>query len=161
MKEIPLTQDKVALVDDEDYLSLINHKWNAHKDNGGHLYVYSSTYINKKHGVMKMHRYILGLKKDDGKLTDHMNGNGLDNRKCNLRICTKSENNMNQAKTRGTSKYKGVSWCKNRKKWCAQIKLNQKQYFIGYFLLEIDAAMAYDKKAVELFGSFARLNFPL
>ncbi len=105
-----------------------------------------------------MHRLIVGAKA--GISIDHINGNTLDNRKCNLRIATPSQNSMNQRIKEHSSHYKGVTWHRQHGKWYAQLKHNQHLNFLGLFLNEEDAARAYDAKAKELFGEFARLNFP-
>jgi len=103
-----------------------------------------------------MHNLIMGTK-----LVDHKNGNGLDNQKNNLRNCTNQQNHMNRRpKKNCTSKFKGVCRFKKDLKWTAVIKFNRKQIYIGIFGNEEDAAKAYDKKAKELFGEFAYLNFP-
>ena len=96
----------------------------------------------------------------DGMEVDHINGNGLDNRKANLRLCTRAQNQMNSIKRTGKSSiFKGVSWHKNAWKWRANIKINQKDIHIGYFDTELEAAEAYDIEAIRLFGSFAKTNF--
>jgi hypothetical protein len=102
-----------------------------------------------------MHRLFAGA---PGMDVDHINGNGLDNRRCNLRPATRSQNNMNRAKRRGVSKFKGVS--PKRGKWRAYLKTGKKQHNLGVFESEYDAARAYDVKAKEMFGEFARVNFP-
>jgi len=90
---------------------------------------------------------------------DHINQNKIDNRIINLRSCTKQENSMNRRSNKNTSsKYKGVSWHKNAKKWMAKIKIDSKAKHLGYFQTESDAAKAYDKAALEHFGEFACLN---
>ena len=92
-------------------------------------------------------------------IVDHINGNVLDNRKCNLRLCTRAENARNAKKPKSnTSGYIGVS--KSGKKWQAQISLNGKTHYLGTFEDKIEAARARDRKAIELYGEFARLNFP-
>ncbi len=92
---------------------------------------------------------------------DHINHDGLDNRRGNLRLCTRLQNSRNRLPRRGgSSKYKGVTWNKRRKKFMAEIRVNQKYQYLSYFENEIDAAKAYDKKAKEFFGEFAFLNFP-
>jgi len=162
MKTIPLTQGKFAIVDDDDFNWLNQWKWYAAKDG-------LSWYVCRGRLSIKMHREILGLKKGDGKETDHKNGNGLDNRRCNLRICTRAENVRNMQKDNNcTSKYKGVHWQKGeirkgkqyKGKWASQIVYNYKHIYLGLFNNEIDAAFAYDKAAKELFGEFVYLNFP-
>ena len=108
--------------------------------------------------MVSMHRYILNT--PNGKETDHCNGNGLDNREDNLRICTTAQNQHNQISVRGMSKYKGVSWNKNAKKWDARIKLNNKPIRLGYYISEIEAAHAYDKAALKYYEKYAHTNFP-
>jgi len=91
---------------------------------------------------------------------DHANGNGLDNRRSNLRLCTTSENIQNQRPRKsGTSKYKGVGWFVRDSNWRVRIKVGDKQIHIGYFADEVEAAKAYDKMARQHFGAFARTNF--
>jgi hypothetical protein len=150
--EIPLTQGQVALIDDEDYPYLAKYSWKTHKD---HNIYYARGIINGKRVLM--HRIITQAQR--GIHIDHINGNGLDNRKNNLRVASGAENQRNQHTTRGKSKYKGVCWNKNSSKWQAKISFNNKDIHIGYFKEEEDAANAYDKRAIELFGEFACPNF--
>jgi len=92
---------------------------------------------------------------------DHINGNPLDNRKSNLRICTHAENSNNTGpRKNNTSGYKGVYWAKRNKRWLAQITHNGKQVYIGHYKDKEEAARAYDAKAKEFQGEFAYLNFP-
>jgi hypothetical protein len=122
----------------------------------------SSGYVvcNKNNKVVLLHRYIMNCHKTD--FIDHINHNRSDNRRLNLRLCTRSENQRNMSKftNRSSSKYKGVSWMKNREIWRARIFTNGKEEFLGCFTDEIRAAEAYDKRAKELFKEFANLNFP-
>jgi len=158
MKRIPLTQGKFAIVDDEDFNRINLHKWYAHKT---HLTYYAvrGQKINGKCISIFMHREILGVL--PGFEVDHHNGNGLYNRRKNLRICTRADNQHNQRSRQcvATSKFKGVYWNKQDHKWIAQIRLNGKHKYPGRFDNEIEAAKAYDQKAKELFGEFARTNF--
>lgn len=94
-----------------------------------------------------------------GKEVDHKDGNGLDNQKSNLRLCTHKQNTRNSISIKGTSIYKGVFWCKDRLKWRAGIKNNYKTINLGYYESEVNAAFAYDKAAIKYFGEYARLNF--
>ena len=158
MKRIPLTQGKFALVDDEDYEWLMQWKWTVAKQHNGDFYAVRQP--SRKLGKRKtiyMHRQILNI--SPKMLTDHRNHCGLDNRKLNIRSCTNSQNRQNQILAGGISKFKGVYWNKNAKKWCVNIYQNYKRYQLGYFKAEIKAAKAYDKKAKELFGEFAYTNF--
>ena len=94
-------------------------------------------------------------------MIDHINHNGLDNRRENLRICTNAENNRHRRKPKNnTSGYKGVCWDKSKKKWRARIEKDNKNIHIGYYNILEEAARAYDAKAKELFGKYAQLNFP-
>ncbi len=158
MKKIPLTQGQVALVDDEDYEYLCKSKWCAFYSHGRY-YAVRTVWENKRNKIILMHRQILNPPK--GKEVDHINHNGLDNRKKNIRIATRSQNNQNQRKcTRNTtSKYKGVSWDKKTNKWISYIKINCKRTVIGYYHNEIFAAGKYDEWARKCFGSFANTNF--
>ena len=156
MKRIKLTQGKFALVDDEDFEWLNERKWCAAKTTyGGFI---ADSWDGKLKRTIRMHREITNAPK--GLDVDHKNHDTLDNRRENLRVCTRSQNLSNQRKTRGSSKYKGVSWFKRRKKFQAYIKKNSKHIGLGYYANEVQAAKAYDKKAKELFGEFACLNFP-
>jgi hypothetical protein len=152
VRYIPLTKGKFAIVDAEDYEWLSRYKW--HAMGGSNPYA-----CRKKNGrTILMHRMI--LKPPPGMVVDHINGNGLDNRKCNLRICTHAQNMRNRPAVGGTSTFKGVRWDTKSHKWLATICLNYRCICIGYFDDEIEAARAYDRKAAELFGPFAYLNFP-
>jgi hypothetical protein len=155
---IPLTQGKHAIVDAEDYKRINQWKWYALK-NGNNFYAVRNIGKHPHQIMIRMHREVLGLKLNDGKQADHRDGNGLDNRRFNLRLCTHSQNQHNQHSIRGISKYKGVSWIKKDKKWKTKIQFEQKSIAIGRFDSEIEAAKAYDKKAKELFGEFACTNF--
>lgn len=152
MKEIQLTQGQVALVDDEDFESLNQFKWCAHK-HGNTFYAVRSIYANGKQSIY-MHGAIMG-----GKGVDHIDGCGLNNQKSNLRLCTQSQNNMNRNKQGNTSSvYKGVYFSKRDKKWMARIKINRKFIYLGLYNTEVEAAKAYNTKAIELFCEFANLN---
>lgn len=105
-----------------------------------------------------MHRIIMNLF-DRNLFIDHINHNGLDNRKCNLRIVTNRQNHMNSRSFKGTSKYKGIYWHKATTKWCSRIMFMREIIYLGEFNNEEEAAKMYDKKAIELFGNFAKLNF--
>jgi len=158
MKIIPLTQSKSALVDDEDYEWLNQWKWYAKHDNHDCYYAARNSH---KHTI-RMHRLIMGLKAYNKKLVDHINHDGLDNRRSNLRICTTGQNQFNRIPSKNTaSKYKGVVHCTSNANWQAQIGFKGKRIYIGCFKTETKAANAYDKKAKELFGKFAYLNFPM
>jgi hypothetical protein len=152
MKEIELTQEQVAIVDDEDYEYLSQWKWHATKH--GNTY-YAERKPNKKHCIMA--RIIMKCEND--MVVDHINRDGLDNRKENLRICTIAENGRNKTKSKKTTNpYKGIQ--KNHLKWTAIITYNKFTKCLGNFNSPEEAAIAYDKKARELFGEFANLNFP-
>ncbi len=155
MKKIPLTQGKFAIVDDEDYDWLMQWKWCAQKA-GRTFYAVRSFRVAGKKIKVQMHRSILNVRK--GLETDHINHNGLDNRKQNLRTCTRSQNGCNLSPRKGyTSRYKGVSWNKGR--WQASIKYKGKTINFSRHDSEIDAAKAYDVKAKEIQREFACLNF--
>ncbi len=162
MKKIPLSKDKHTIVDDEDYEKLSKYKWHYSGGYAHRFHVFKELPLEQIRVSVSMARIIMGLYNDDKREVDHKNRNRLDNRKSNLRICNRSQNMANKLSLKGSSsKYKGVVWVKRDKIWRAGIGLNYKIYHIGYFDSEIEAAKAYDKKAKELFGEFACLNFPL
>lgn len=147
MKEIPLiTRGKVALVDDEDYETLMQWKWYW---SGG----YAVTWDGRK-----MHRMI--MKPSPDYEVDHRNGNRLDNRRGNLRLASDAEQARNRKKyANKSSSFKGVSWETRDKRWRAYIKIGGKMNYLGHYEFESDAATAYDEAAIRHFGEFARLNF--
>lgn len=149
MKEIKLTQGKVAIVDDEDYERINKHKWCCI---GG----YAGRNINGKHYYL--HWEIIGKPKK-GLEIDHTNKNKLDNRKSNLRICNRSQNNRNVFTNKSNkSGYKGVIWLKQNKKWMAQITFNYKRIYLGLFTNKLDAAKAYNDAARRYHKEFSSLN---
>lgn len=158
MKEIPLINSlRVVLVDDEDYEWASQYRWRANISNRS-LTAYAVrtvTSTDKKRQMQLMHREIM---RPVGSLTvDHINGNGLDNRRANLRIATQSQQQANRQHPIGVSGYRGVE--PQAKKWVAKIRCNNVRIRIGIFATPEEAAKAYDKKAQELFGEFANLNF--
>ena len=155
---IPLTQGLFALVDGKFYKQLNQFKWHAIKCKHTYYAVRATSKRKSKRRIVLMHREILGL--SNNILTDHKNGCGLDNRKINLRPATSLQNRINSKKRHNcSSKFKGIYWEKRRKKWQVQIVFNKKHISLGLFDNEVEAAKAYDRKAKELFGEFARINF--
>lgn len=165
MKKIPLTLGLWAKVDDDDFAFLSQYKWQARRSKNGRTVYASHAYV--KNGKVKntqMSRMIMNPPKD--KLVDHINHDGIDNRRSNLRICTDTENNRNMSKSQRklTSKYKGVLLHKDKshhrnKQWRAQIREGKgKIRYLGYFWTEKEAAIAYNRAAQQLFGEFAFPN---
>lgn len=132
MREIPLTQNKVAIIDDEDYEYINQWKWDAHKS--------GRSWYAERQGSTKMHRIINNTPK--GYDTDHINGDGLDNRRCNLRTVTRRQNTQNRH-TPKSSKYPGVHWIKRDKRWQSRIRVGKDRISLGYFRTEIVAYYAY------------------
>jgi hypothetical protein len=158
-RAIPLTRGKYAIVDPEDYQRLAKYKW--HVEAGTRTF-YAVRHIYIKPGKKKyspMHRYIIDV--SEGIFVDHINQNGLDNRKANLRLATRVQNSWNRQKTNKNtwSKYKGVCFHKRDKKWQAKIGLNGQVKHLGTFNSESNAAKAYDRAAKKYHGQFAVLNF--
>lgn len=155
-REIPLSQGGVAIVDAADYDAVIAFTWRELKRN--HTF-YVTRPVRKTDGgwtAQFLHTFLTGLP-----LVDHRNGNGLDNRRANLREATHAENMRNRGPlSTNTSGFKGVSPDKTRGKWRAQIQVDGKVYRLGCYATAEAAALAYDVAAVELHGEFAWLNFP-
>jgi len=154
MKEIRLTQNKVALVDDEDFDYLNQFKWYALKSRNT-FYAQRTKVINGKECTLKMHRVI--MQTPNNLEVDYIDHNGLNCQKSNMRNCTFAENRRNRCAW-GFSKYLGVTKIK-KNKYIARIRTNGKLIHLGCFDSEKDAAYAYDLMANELFGQFANLNF--
>jgi hypothetical protein len=154
---IKLTKGYFAIVDPEDYQDLIKYSWRAAVQPDGQ--VYAAAYIGggRKNGKqVYMHQMILGF---PGSKVDHRNGNGLNNRRYNLRTATDSQNQMNKRIGRNnTSGFKGVSFQKSARKFKAYIRKEGKLHHLGLFMTAEEAAAAYNRKALELFGEFASLN---
>jgi len=154
---VPLSHGNFSIVDTDDYDHLSKYKWYTSQD-GNHFYAYAYISIGNKKKKIFIHRYIMNAPK--GLVVDHIDGNGLNNRKSNLRICTKAQNVQNcRPRSNCSSKYKGVFWNKANKKWSATIHKGDMRMYLGGFKKEIDAARAYDQTAAEFFGEFAYLNF--
>ena len=149
MKTIPLTQGKVAVVDDCDYDYLMQWKWG-----------YDGRYARRREGsndntrIIRMHQAMV-----DAPLVDHIDGDRLNNTRANLRAATRSQNGYNRGKTKSnTSGYKGVGWHKAAGKWAAFIQYDKIPKHLGLFKCKHEAARAYNNAALELHGEFARLN---
>lgn len=159
-RKIPLTLGKEAIVDEADYAWLSQWKWYAHKKDNT-FYVHRKMCVNGKEISVQMHREILGLKYGDGKLTDHKNRNGLDNRKKNLRVANYQLNAYNcKMRTDNTSGYRGVSWNMRDQRWITQVRVNGTPKYFGSFTDIIKAAQTYDAIAFKYRGADAILNFP-
>lgn len=161
-KEIQLTKGKITIVDADMYDRLMRQKWYAQgPDKQGTWYAVCN-YGPPRYGkggiagiFLSMHRVIMGT--PEGMETDHRNHDGLDNRRCNLRICTKSQNQMNKRPSKGcASAFKGVTWYQG--KWSANIRVKGKMKYLGRYASELKAAQAYNEAATEYFGEFACLN---
>lgn len=153
--EIPLADGRVALVDIDDYAAVSQHRWHANDQP-------TTTYAlahrpGTDTAVIRMHHLVAGT--PDGMDIDHANGDGLDNRRTNLRAGTRSQNMGNARRYRtNTSGYKGVSWRSDRGTWRAYIRVNYTRRYLGEYSDPWDAAQAYNAAAVEAWGEFAQLN---
>jgi hypothetical protein len=159
-RRIALSQGKFAIVDPDDYERLSKFSWYAAKGNTT-FYAIRAKWckITNTRRDIRMHRVIIEV--PDRYYVDHINGNGLDNRKANLRPATPAQNNQNARHTKRNaySKYRGVTWEKSKQRWRAHLSYNKKTLHAGYFKDEIDAAKAYDEAAKKYHGDFAVLNF--
>jgi hypothetical protein len=154
---IPLTQGQNALVDAADFERIAKWNWCALWSTTGRSF-YAARSSREKPRFM--HSMVRGMESDQR--TDHRNGDTLDNRKENLRAATRSQNGANRGKQRNNSSgYKGIAWMRRIKKWQASIHTNHRRIYLGVFDSKEDAARAYDTGAHEIFGEFAKLNFPL
>lgn len=138
------------IIDDEDYDKIKNYRWNANYDN------HKNSFRIKTASGLRLHRIIMNAK--NGEYVDHIDGNILNNRKSNLRICTLAENNRNKSKSnkKMTSKYKGVTFQSG--KYRVRIRYNNKYLSIGMFDTQDKAAIAYNIAALKYYGEFAKLN---
>ena len=146
-------------VDDEDYERLSKYRWGIIWGSTNIPRPYRKIRVNGKRKLIQLHREV--MKAPVGAYLDHINRDSLDNRKCNLRFCTSSQNQMNKGLQRNNkSGYRGVHWLNSQKKWFSGIKFNHKVTYLGLYDDKKEAARAYDKKAKEIFGEFAYINFP-
>lgn len=147
----------VARVDDEDYPLVASRSWClSSSPTSTVLYAVTGRRVAGKSRNIKMHHLITGAVG-----IDHIDGNGLNNQRANLRVATKSQNGANRGAVAGTSsQYKGVVWYKRDSCWQAAIRFENRNRHLGYFADELAAALAYDAAARSLFGEFARPNFP-
>ncbi len=155
-RRVPLTKNRYALVDPEDYERVMTYLWCAYRSKE---VWYAHRDIIKGTAYRNMHRFILGDFSSEE--IDHIDNNGLNNQKKNLRSCTTSQNAMHRGPSkRNKSGYKGVSWCIARQKWIVQIHTGKKNNYVGAYDSKIYAAVIYDEVAQEAYGDFAYLNFP-
>lgn len=164
MIAIPLNGEHVTIIDDID-ADVADFKWYP---SIGKNQVPRYAFRGQSGHIVLMHRVILerivGRSLKSNECTDHINGNGLDNRRSNLRIASTSQNHYNRRKLKilmgkpTTSKYKGVRWENDRKRWRVDIRIDGKKKFLGRFTSEIEAALAYNRAASSAFGEYARLN---
>lgn len=165
--EIELSRGMVAIIDDEDYDLVSQNKWCVTKNNYGsglHTW-YATRKSNDRSHNEYMHRIIMGVV-DSRQWVDHVDGNGLNNRRENLRLASATQNHANSRLTSSSrTGYKGVTYREYKRgiTYVAQIKYDRVTHFIGHFDTAIEAARAYDELARSdaFFGPFARLNFPI
>jgi len=160
-RRIRLSQGRYAIVDPDDYARLSEHRWHAAKHTRS-FYAMRTQWSGKlrRTVTIMMHREIMHA--PEGMVIDHINHNGLDNRKANLRLATLADNarNARYPKINTSSKYRGVWYNPKKKRWRATIGINNKRKQVGYFRNEINAARAYDEAAKKYYRDFAVLNFP-
>lgn len=156
MRSIYLDSGDVTWVDTDDYDQIVRYPWSM-VARGKNRYAYRREYTHGKCMMIFLHRFLLNA--PAGKMVDHINGDGLDNRRCNLRICSNAENQRNsRCQSNNRSGFKGVRKCGNR--WRATIHVAGGTTSIGYFDTAEEAAKAYDKHALSVWGIYARTNFP-
>lgn len=156
--KISLTQGYVAVIDDEDVPLVMPFRWNARKI-GGHVYAWSTGNAKLGLPVIGMHRLITNCQQ--GQLVDHIDRDGLNNTRANLRLATRAQNRLNARRSsNNTSGFKGVHRCGRTRRWRSVITVDGRKIRLGWFDSREDAARAYDAAAVKHYGDFARLNFP-
>lgn len=145
-----------AVLDKEDATVVGGYKWRVNSQG----YVYRNDWNGGRQRKLYLHRVVMGIANmARGIEVDHRNGDKLDNRRENLRLCTRGHNNAARRKQTGcSSKFRGVTWDKDKKRWQAQIGFRGKNKVLGRFKVEEDAARAYDKEARKLYGEFAQPN---
>jgi hypothetical protein len=167
MITLKLTQGKETRLDDDVDMGYINgFKWAAIQNNGKWYAVTNVPHPTGKRLWVswQLHRLIMGLGYGDPQRVDHIDGDGLNNQRSNLRLADAQQNRWNSKPVGGTSKYKGVNWHQFKNgtgKWRAQAKVDGKQHHLGLFTDEVEAAKVVDAFYVKAFGEFAYLNFPL
>lgn len=151
---LPLSQGKVTVIDFDDFEKVRNFKWCARKSSSGNTF-----YACRAANTVQLHHEI--MPPPTGMEIDHIDRDGLNNRRSNLRIVTHRQNILNRGPRRNkTSKFCGVSRHQKQQKWQAGLELFGKHIHLGSYEIEADAARAYDEAAIKYFGSFAQLNFP-
>jgi hypothetical protein len=159
MREIPLTQGKVAFVDDDDYSDISLYRWYALFNGRRYYAVRQVPGENGGQSILYMHRYLLGIAPGPDLTPDHASGDTLDNSRDNLRWATPSQQAANRGKqANNSSGYKGVCWDKRNNAWRAKIGFQGKQYFLGLFDSATKAHEAYVQAASKLQGRFARAS---
>ena len=159
MPEIQLTKGQVTEVDEADYPSLSTSKWWALLTHSGNHYAIRSVTRQGVKRKVYMHRELTSC--PDGLEIDHINGDTLDNRRTNLRVCTRNQNGKNQHRRKrvGSSRYKGLFWASRDGKWRVRIMVDGRYVHLGYFQDEEEGALAYNEAAIKLHKEFASLNF--
>lgn len=162
MKIIPINiPNKLASMpcrmDDEDFEKVSSFRWHARSRKGGKNRFYAAGRAKQDREKVYMHRIVMSP--PPGKDVDHINGDGLDNRRENLRVCTRSENLRNRGKqANNTTGYKGVHFFKAARLFTASVQYDGKSFHLGYFKTALEAAKAYDEAARKIHGEFAQLN---
>lgn len=156
MKKIPLSKGQFALVDDDDFDAVSALKWHWSYGYAVHTEYLGGGRSKPRYKSLRMHRFIMDA--INGMDVDHINHNPLDNRRSNLRVCTRGQNRSNSLKRKGVSRYKGVSWAKARGRWVAQIRKDGKCHEIIATTDEREAALYYDIAAQLFHGHYACVN---
>lgn len=150
MKTVNLTQNKIALISDQDWERISRIRWHAARTRKR----WEARHSGTGKTWVRMAKFILQTDCE----VDHVNGDALDNQRDNLRVVTRSQNNQNRKARPHSSKFKGVHWLKRARRWQVSLRKNGKKFHLGYFKDEVEAGKAYDRAALIHFGEFARTN---
>lgn len=157
-RKIALTRGYVTLIDCEDWKKALHISWHVGLTNSGYARAEAGVAHGGKRKILRLARFLMGVDFGDPRIVDHINGDALDNRRANLRICTKAQNNLNRGPNKSNNGHKGVTWRSDKRKWEVRISVKRKVYRLGYFTDFDEACAAYREVAPKYHGEFTRFE---